>query len=615
MINTYLAASGPSKVDASNAHMELFRDGWVNAKDASVIAEQLRSSNCSAQTPTPSATPTTTPTTTPTATPTAMPSTTPTALPTATPTPEPCEITLFSFSRPEWWNSDSQSWSLPNLRRNWDQIPPGFQCVDTLVENAINATRIRMGKQFSWWYGDDGIFFSLLNPIFGTLSWQAGQNDDWSYWVPEWERDQLVRERNAFCGMKSVIHAVNRAGNHTMQCVAGHIYFDSNCNRVPIDLTGAPVDKNLRVCGNPQVVFGKSSPISLVWREGADSSVDVRFVNFPLVPTTQQSLFTWKASAALPLVVYDPEHTGTITKASQLFGNWTFGGKRIASLSTSIAGSPEPWRDGYEALASLDLDGDGSVRGDELRDLGLWFDGNQNGISEPGEVEKLTSTGVTALFYQADSYNDSTKTLRASVGFERAIAGKSVRGASIDWFGGSSPSATSLVRGLLSTEVSEAADKHEQQRENHERDTDVSARVEANPESVAVEDRSWAGVWAWKLKGEEQKPLPDGYLVLGFTDAKRLAGVSLNPTFLQPAGGKPSTMLSIHNLEGELQGAGESQELSFTLTHQSQKITSTVRRSKGDSKVLEGVSRVTVARNGGTETITYEWIARRKDQK
>jgi hypothetical protein len=48
------------------------------------------------------------------------------------------------------------------------------------------------------------------------------------------------------------------------------------------------------------------------------------------------------------------------------------------------------WDHGYEALASLDADGDGFVGGGEARGLYLWFDRNQNAAADEGEVEPLS---------------------------------------------------------------------------------------------------------------------------------------------------------------------------------------------------------------------------------
>jgi hypothetical protein len=81
-------------------------------------------------------------------------------------------------------------------------------------------------------------------------------------------------------------------------------------------------------------------------------------------------------------LVHDPQRTGHVTSALQLFGSvtfWMF------------------WNNGYEALASLDNDGDGELRGRELDGLALWNDANSNGISERGEVRTLVSYDIVAL--------------------------------------------------------------------------------------------------------------------------------------------------------------------------------------------------------------------------
>ena len=81
-------------------------------------------------------------------------------------------------------------------------------------------------------------------------------------------------------------------------------------------------------------------------------------------------------------LVYDAEGKGQITSALQWFGSvtfWLF------------------WNNGYEALAALDDDGDGQLRGSELRHLAIWHDRNQNGISEHGEVRPLAKHRIIAL--------------------------------------------------------------------------------------------------------------------------------------------------------------------------------------------------------------------------
>jgi hypothetical protein len=55
------------------------------------------------------------------------------------------------------------------------------------------------------------------------------------------------------------------------------------------------------------------------------------------------------------------------------------------------------WRDGYEALRSLDDDGDGVLRGAELRGVALWQDRNGNGICDSGEVRPVSEWGITEI--------------------------------------------------------------------------------------------------------------------------------------------------------------------------------------------------------------------------
>ncbi|MBI3737365.1 tetratricopeptide repeat protein [Candidatus Sumerlaeota bacterium] len=55
------------------------------------------------------------------------------------------------------------------------------------------------------------------------------------------------------------------------------------------------------------------------------------------------------------------------------------------------------WQTGYDALGSLDDDGDGELQGTELHGIALWHDANSNGACEPDEIESLSSYGIVAL--------------------------------------------------------------------------------------------------------------------------------------------------------------------------------------------------------------------------
>jgi hypothetical protein len=103
------------------------------------------------------------------------------------------------------------------------------------------------------------------------------------------------------------------------------------------------------------------------------------------------------------LLVYDPEGTGRITSGLQLFGNvtfWMF------------------WKDGYDALASLDDNGDGELHGDELRGLALWQDVNGNGISDPGEVCSVSDYGIRSISCRAEIGTDGVLTSPIGVVFD-----------------------------------------------------------------------------------------------------------------------------------------------------------------------------------------------------
>lgn len=113
-------------------------------------------------------------------------------------------------------------------------------------------------------------------------------------------------------------------------------------------------------------------------------------VPFDLDGCGERADWGWITAKAAWLV-YDDSGRGQIESGLQLLGAvtfWIF------------------WSDGYAALASLDDDGDGELRGAELRGLALWRDANMNGVSEPGEVRTLADWGIEALGCRAEPAAD-----------------------------------------------------------------------------------------------------------------------------------------------------------------------------------------------------------------
>ncbi len=127
---------------------------------------------------------------------------------------------------------------------------------------------------------------------------------------------------------------------------------------------------------------GESTLASLL-----DTSASVRF---DLAGDGDAGRWPWlKLGAAL--LVWDPEHAGRITSGRQLFG----------SVTWWIA-----WRDGYEPLAMLDDDDDGTLAGAELAGLAIWRDLNGDGVSQPGEVVSVKQGGIDRIVVRASLRGD-----------------------------------------------------------------------------------------------------------------------------------------------------------------------------------------------------------------
>jgi hypothetical protein len=104
-------------------------------------------------------------------------------------------------------------------------------------------------------------------------------------------------------------------------------------------------------------------------------------VSFDLDGTGRKAQWPW-IKPTTGLLVWDSLNEGQITSGRQLFGTATW------------------WLlfpDGYAALDALDDNRDGTLSGSELRGIGVWFDKNANGCSDPGEVQPVTEFGVQAI--------------------------------------------------------------------------------------------------------------------------------------------------------------------------------------------------------------------------
>ena len=229
----------------------------------------------------------------------------------------------------------------------------------------------------------------------------------------------------------------------------GYDYFVGRA-KLLLDANCQPVrdPENHKVCGNLTIKYAPT-PISLIWDELEAKNLPESLVKFDLELGSSTEWYSWKASAAKPLLVLDRDETGQIRDASQLFGSWTFGGQNKTARLNGTKTTAKAWDNGYQALATLDANLDNVISGVELDGLSLWFDKNQNGISEKGEVKTLTKAGVTKLWFN-NLVTENNGDITASIGFERTTKDGTITGSSVDWMSeGSSSLAEMLLKGTL----------------------------------------------------------------------------------------------------------------------------------------------------------------------
>ncbi len=430
------------------------------------------------------------------------------------------------------------------------------------------------------------------------------------------------------------LHKIKMASQYAVECMKGYKackkavpekyaegiftrkyrYIDSNCN-----FTNDP--PNGPICGELQVNF-IVSPVSLLWDPQTDVRDYLSYVQFPLQPGDSQGWYSWHASAATPLVVYDPARSGKISSADQLFGNWSFGGNNSAGLMPVAAGisrrQMQPWPDGFAALASLDANSDGRLSGVELNDLALWFDNNQDGLSQAGEVRSLEEEGVTALFFQAERRDPVTKDLFAPIGYERLVNGKIVRGGAVDWFAERFSTQFEAINAELqrSAVFSKPAGKAGAEKSFASSGTKDGT---ADPAIAA----KFEGIWLWTLTRKGGKPAetvsdlsPKGMLRFAATDNGGVAGYSVveapisvdRPELLGQATAVMS-MFPAHGAAGTVDGSAV---LRFLVSGDSNADTWSEARLSEDGDVLYGKSETEVrstSTGGKPVKLTYTWQA------
>ncbi|NLF24087.1 MAG: hypothetical protein GX589_00305 [Deltaproteobacteria bacterium] len=368
-----------------------------------------------------------------------------------------------------------------------------------------------------------------------------------------------------------------------------------------------PYSDDYVICGNLIISYWMSTPISLIWEHGADIDAATSLVNFPLNPGQSGQWFAWKASAKTPLLVYDPKHQGRITSAQQLFGNWTFGGQRIASAGLSaIDAAPitgQPWQDGFEALATLDQDGSGRIEGRELEPLALWFDHNQNAVSEPGEVIPVLQLGISALYFDGQR-SQAERDIYLSRGFDRVVNGRLESGVAVDWSAEYSPSKFSMLNHNLLQGWSPTASKL-----NH-------AQPQQQPTVTAAKKggdgkNPFTGLWQWHFDDEKLAGDPPGYLALGGPEGVvRGYAIVARPIIKGPSPlwESVSNLFAVHGQSNV--SADGIRQATFT-SEFGRSTTSNHVELSADGMSMKGRTTAFISKDGKTKNLTYTWTAKK----
>lgn len=374
-------------------------------------------------------------------------------------------------------------------------------------------------------------------------------------------------------------------------------YLDENCQSVnPADYDEVLDAGTLR---------WKSSPISLVWEEGLNIEAETTLASFPLEPGKHGWFYEWKASDKAPLLVYDPEHRGVITSAHQLFGTWSFGGKRHAALG-GAASAAVPWDNGFEALATLDSDGDGLLSGEELIPLGLWFDKNRDGVSQPGEVRTLAETGVVTLYFTPNRRDAVSGTVYADRGYQRALNGTIVTGSAVDWFAASSRTRYGIINPqLLRTALSSSDEAVQHVYKN------------GKPIDPAALDltRNVRGVWKWRVEdqGFESDRAFGGFLSFRDVGDGKITGHSFVPSLIENETLGVTSMAAAFFLKGtkDVKAAGGAALRYATGGSAEQPALTTEALLSPDGKTLSGKTTTKMLKDGKSYELSYAWVAER----
>ena len=598
------------------------RDGVVSTLDAQIITDALTRAGCNAGVPSPTVTPTATTTSTPT--PTATLTETPTLTMTATVTSTATETwtatetptrTVTPTFTP---TATATRTKTPSPTPTATPTPPEKECVwvaswanwsKQAEKNAqgglgsVNDTYARSFSNRNEWTSVPGCFAKHFKK-FGCTSKHESAGFTSFGWCGN---DVLVTTLAKFLGVPGGYN-YNRDGNPLIKPVT--YYMDQDCKYTQME-----ADK--KICGFAGVSW---SPISLIFDNSTNLTEGMTVVQFSVDPRQPGASSIWKGSAGAPLLVYDPERTGKVTSARQLFGNFTFGGRSSTPSIDDAAPLGEPWTNGYEALGTLDTNHDGKISGNELDPLSLWFDANRDGVSDDGEVVAAHTREVREILYQSPASSESSRDVHLTRGFTRLVDGQEVVGGSVDWY------AETFIN---EQEASEALRAKFSDGDSQENDAPTSTELlesEAlapfsrlngtdamnfSPLAVSNHTSDLSGYWMWSTNDSEGTKHP-GFFVFQ-QEGDRVFGYSVVEAILDDNSDGLRSAVRVVPAAGEVHTAPNGDKvLSFKLFDPNGEVTVSSTATISESgTVLEGTTtqHITSSYSDKTQSVetTYSW--------
>lgn len=516
----------------------------VGESNAQRMAEENDPPGMATLTPVPTEPPTrtATPTNTPTSTSTPTRTSTNTATPTATPTvPKQCV-----------WVAAWADWSSRTLAREGG---PGANLEDEGTKIEAQKSVAVPGCFASRWYSRCGTRYaaekqgSFLRYGHCRLSEGGGRGLLGTAATAFTLADFLGVPQNR----RATIQRFNSQGGNA----AVVFYMDASCKYTE-------PSSNTEICGFAGISW---SPISLMWDEDALLEDDMTVVKFSLDARSPESYSLWKASEKAPLLVFDPTHSRTVGGATQLFGNFAFGGKTGDLRKVSIDSKADTlWSTGFEALETLDKDRDGKVSRGELAPLALWFDRNRDAKVDAQELVSLESRGVVALYYRGATSGKDSKDLTLELGYDRIVDGKLVHGRSIDWYAETFSSQTEALQALGAMASAAGGTKVKESSPSSLRANWKQDPLGFAPHRASDHNRDLSGFWRWYLKDDNGIKHP-GAFALEQLPSGQLKGFSVVETVLEENGQQIRSAATFLPLEGiASRGDNGDTELILTVT-------------------------------------------------